>query len=101
MIEALDLVGKTVSLSGYRGDGEKRVGKVIAVRDTHAALLNPSTLRNTITRGRWLFTIEDSERNVTRSYYISHVSQVKVMGPLRKVVRKAAVATGVQKVKVN
>lgn len=99
MKDAFCLIGKTIMLQGYRGDDVKRVGKVVAVRDTHDKLISIKTTQRTpLSRGRWLVTIEDAELGVTKSYYIGKSDKVKVLGPVGRTVRKLAVYANVANV---
>lgn len=100
MLNPTELVGKTVLLKGYRGDGDVRVGTVVAIRDTHEKLIGFRTrFTKPITRGRWLVTMFDTERKEVRSYYVAHIEDMKVIGWFRRMVRWLAVEYGFSEIK--
>jgi hypothetical protein len=71
-------LGRTVLLSNYRGDGKQRMGKVVAIRDTHTNILSPA--KKVLTRGRYLLTVQHS--NGYRSYYVDHTDNITILSTL-------------------
>lgn len=64
-------IGCTIIVRNYRGDGQTRLIRVIAIRDIHEQLLRGATrARHVKVRGRILLTGIDLDRDVTRAYYV-------------------------------
>lgn len=77
------IVGQTIILRSYRGDGLYRVIRVASIRDTHDELIKLKTMQdNIITRGRYLVVGTDLYRGIVRSYYLDHTdfSEVGLLG---------------------
>jgi hypothetical protein len=86
MIDPYTLIGQTVALYNYRGDGLVRVVRIDGVRDIHEDLLVQSTSKtnirrcNPLVKSQHLALCYDLSRKVIRSYYYEHFEKVKPLG---------------------
>ena len=89
-----DLQGKTVLAYNYRGDGLCRRLLITSVRNTHDERVKAKTyFRNPITRGEFLVTATDLDRQAVRSYYLSRFESIRTIGFWGKIWHKIRMLT--------
>jgi hypothetical protein len=87
-------IGRTILLHDYRGDGMYRLLRVHGIRNTHDEPLQGCTReRKVMTRGQYLITATDLDREAIRSYYVAH-SQIREVGFVGRIWHRLMVLTG-------